>query len=146
MDETFFLLMHSLLRYALLVLLIAAVIFSLRGVLLGTVLLNGHRAITVAAVALAHVQLAIGFILYIMRGWYRAPTNTMVQRFWKFEHLGMMLIAIILITVGRVLSKKAKGDHKKQLYIAVFFLIALLIMFWAIPWPFREIGFGRGWL
>jgi hypothetical protein len=94
----------------------------------------------------AHIQLFLGLALYIMRGWYQAESASRIGRFWKFEHIGMMVLAVILITVGRVLSKKARTEYKKQLYIAIFFLIALLLMFMAIPWPFRETGYGRGWI
>jgi hypothetical protein len=30
--------------------------------------------------------------------------------------------------------------------VAIFYLIALVLMLWATPWPFTEIGIGRGWL
>ncbi len=146
MDGTFLLLLHSILRYVILLLVAAAIIFSFRGVILRTPLLNGHRMITVMAVAVAHIQLFLGLILYIMRGWYQAPTDTRLGIFWKFEHIASMILAIALITIGRVLSKKAKTEYKKQLLVGIFFLIALLLMLMATPWPFREVGFGRGWI
>ena len=68
------------------------------------------------------------------------------QRFWKFEHIGTMVVAIVLITLGRVLAKRAKEERRKQLLVGVFFLLALVLILWAIPWPFTEIGHGREWL
>jgi RsiW-degrading membrane proteinase PrsW (M82 family) len=62
------------------------------------------------------------------------------------EHLGTMVIAIVLVTLGRALSKRAKEERTKQKRVAIFYLIALALMLWATPWPFREIGHGRGWL
>ncbi|MDQ3100829.1 MAG: cytochrome B [Bacteroidota bacterium] len=137
---------HSVLRYALLVLLLLSIFFSLRGIITKAPILIGHRAITVWTVVLAHTQVVIGLILYIMRGWYAADHTTSIGRFWKMEHIGMMLVAVILITVGRVLSKKADNEYRKQLYILVFFLIAVVLILASIPWPVREVGYGRGWI
>jgi hypothetical protein len=44
-----------------------------------------------------------------------------------------MLIAIILITIGHVKYKKG-GNPKTTL---IFYIIALLLIFAAVPWPFR---------
>lgn len=64
-------------------------------------------------------------------------------RFWSVEHISMMLIAIILITIGSVRAKRVLTDEAKHKQVAVFFLIALAIIFIAIPWPWKEIA--RGW-
>jgi ABC-type dipeptide/oligopeptide/nickel transport system permease subunit len=146
MDGTFLILLHSILRYGLLILVVMAVFFSLYGLITRTPVLIGHRQVTVWAVLLAHIQLVLGIILYIVRGWYKVAVDSRIDRYWKMEHIGIMLVAIILITMGRVLSKRAKDDRKKQIYVAVFFLIALLLMLMMMPWPYREIGFGRGWI
>jgi len=49
------------------------------------------------------------------------------------EHIFTMLIAIILITVGHIKYKKG-GAPKTTL---ILYIIALLLIFAAIPWPFR---------
>jgi uncharacterized membrane protein YcaP (DUF421 family) len=59
------------------------------------------------------------------------------------EHLVMMLIVAILITIGNAMSKKAIDDALKFKKTFIYFLVALIIIFVAIPWPFR--GFGNGW-
>ncbi len=51
----------------------------------------------------------------------------------------MMLIAIILITIG---YRKAKVGNAKGVF--TYYLIALLLMLAAIPWPFRALG--AGWM
>ena len=70
-----------------------------------------------------------------------------VRRFWKFEHIGMMVLAIALVTIGRIVSKRAETERGKQLRIAIFYLLALLIMLMMIPWPFTAIGKAQaiGW-
>jgi len=146
MENPFFLFIHSLLRYGVLLLVAWAGIVHLRGYLLQRPILNGDRALAIAAMVVCHIQLVIGMILYISNfEAYKNMTGDM-GRFWKMEHLGTMVIAIILVTVGRMMSKRAKEERIKQRHIAIFYLIALVLILWAIPWPYTTVGHGRGWL
>lgn len=63
-----------------------------------------------------------------------------VARFFTMEHSVMMLIAIALITIGRITSKKAVTDEAKFKKAFTFFLIALLVILAAIPWPFMQVA------
>ncbi len=65
-------------------------------------------------------------------------------RFWTIEHMAMMLIAVVLITLGNIRSKKAATDEAKHKQVAIFFILALLIIFAAIPWPWSAVA--RGWM
>ncbi len=56
-----------------------------------------------------------------------------------------MLIAIVLITIGRSAAKKNIPDAAKFKRSFWFYLIALLIILATVPWPFRA-GIGRPWL
>jgi len=53
-------------------------------------------------------------------------------RYWNVEHISMMILAIVLITVGYSKSKKAKDDKSKHKTIALFYSIALIIVLAAI--------------
>jgi hypothetical protein len=146
MDNSFLLFLHSLLRYAVLITVAGAGLLHLRGFLGHRPILNGERTLAIVAMIVCHVQLALGLILYAMNfeGYSNMPGA--VGRFWKMEHLGTMIIAILLVTLGRMLSKRAKVERSKQLRVAIFYLIALALMLWAIPWPGTEVGHGREWL
>jgi hypothetical protein len=90
--------------------------------------------------------LVLGLVLYFSKGWYTrlGEMSDAVVRFWSLEHLVAMLIAIALVTIGRVSAKKtevAKTKHKRHFW---YFTIALLIVLANIPWPFREPGIARG--
>jgi cell division protein FtsW (lipid II flippase) len=61
-------------------------------------------------------------------------------RFWAVEHISSMLIAIVFITIGHISYKKTQNASKTT----VFYVIALLLIVLAMPWPFRE-GIGRPW-
>ncbi|MDQ2863581.1 MAG: hypothetical protein M3R50_08040 [Bacteroidota bacterium] len=96
------------------------------------------------------IQLLVGLALYFSGEWFerlkhlgdnmKDPT----LRFFTMEHEVMMIIAWILVHVGRVAVKKAftsKAKYKKSL---IFFGIALLLILIAMPWPFRE-AVARPW-
>lgn len=134
---------HSGLRWILLILLILT-IFSVFGKRNGqTPFSEGDRKLSLFTLIAAHLQAVIGLGLYFMSVKVEFSSNTMsngVFRFFTVEHTLMMLIAIILITLGYGHAKK--GNAKR---VFTFYLIALLIILAAIPWPFRE-ALGAGWM
>jgi hypothetical protein len=101
----------------------------------------------------AHTQLLIGLFLYfispfiqvaMVRGMGFAMKDA-VLRFWAVEHIGGMVAAIALITVGRILTKKATEHNVKHKRSLLFYLLAFLIIMMLIPWPTMLVGEGRGW-
>jgi hypothetical protein len=60
-----------------------------------------------------------------------------VLRFWKVEHITAMILAVVIITVGRRMAKNAKEDHIKHRRSAVYYTLALLLIVSAIPWALR---------
>ena len=56
-------------------------------------------------------------------------------RFWAVEHISTMLVAVILVHVGRVLARKAATPDAKRTRLLVCFGIATLAMIAATPWP-----------
>ena len=66
------------------------------------------------------------------------------DRFFTIEHTLGMLIAIVLITIGRIKGKKIIDSVKRHKLTFWYFFIALVIMIASIPWPFR--GFGNEWM
>jgi cytochrome c biogenesis factor len=93
-----------------------------------------------------HIQLILGLILYFLSTKVHFSGDTMkvaVTRFFTVEHSILMLLAIALVTIGYTKSKKAAEDTQKFRTAFIYFLIALVVILVAIPWPFR--GFGSGW-
>jgi hypothetical protein len=66
-------------------------------------------------------------------------------RFFAIEHTTGMLLAIILIHIGRSYGKKNIPDISKHKRTLLFYGLALLIILISIPWPFRAIGENRHW-
>ena len=68
-----------------------------------------------------------------------------ILRFFSIEHFTGMIIAIALVHVGKSVAKKKLPDAVKHKRTLIFFGLALLVILISIPWPFREVGAGRGW-
>jgi hypothetical protein len=102
----------------------------------------------------ADLMLLIGIALWFTGPWGYQQVQTMgmadimkdpTARFFVVEHLAGMLIAIILIHIGKAQGRKKISDKSKHMRTLLFYFLALLIILASIPWPFREIGVGRGW-
>jgi hypothetical protein len=119
---------HSGWRYIVFVLLIVAIIQALAGWLGKKNYSEGNRKLNVFTLISAHIQLLIGLILYFKSPLTKLPSSVEIGRYWKMEHIGMMILAIILITIGNARSKRALDGVAKHKNIAIFFGIALIII------------------
>jgi hypothetical protein len=147
------LILHSLLRWIILVLAIIAIYKSYSGMTGGKPFTAGDKKIGLFLMIAAHTTLLIGLYQWIVGPWglknitsmgFGAVMKDPVYRFYGVEHLTGMIIAIVLITIGRGVSKKNIPDavkHKKTFW---FFLIALIVILLSVPWPFRA-GIARPW-
>lgn len=144
--QSILLFLHSLLRWGILFTVAVAGFMALTGYLGKRPIRIRERSMALWGMVLCHVQLIVGFILYGLHWNSFAMRPADQMRYWKFEHLGMMVIAIALVTIGRVMSKRAKTEQGKHLRVALFYLLALALMLWMIPWPVTAMGEGRGWI
>jgi hypothetical protein len=135
--------LHSLLRYAVLILLIAAVIKGFAGWFKKKPFTAGDEKIGLLLLIFTHVQLVIGLILYFTSDMMKAipgmaaSMKDPVLRFWKVEHIAAMVLAVVLITLGRRMAKSAKEDLAKHRRSAVYYTLALILIISAIPWALR---------
>lgn len=91
----------------------------------------------------AHLQLIVGLVLYFMSAKVQFVSGMMkekVMRFYAVEHLALMLIAIILITIGYAKSKRALTDNSRFKLGFYYFLGALILILLGIPWPWQDLG------
>ena len=146
--------LHSILRWVLLILLLATIYKSFAGMRSGGEYQAGDKKMALFTLIVAHFQLVIGLIQYIAGPWglKNIQNNGMgvvmkdsYQRFFAMEHILMMLIAITLITIGYSSAKRATDVVKKYKKTFYFFLIALILILAAIPWPFRAGFESAGW-
>ena len=142
---------HSLLRWILLILLLLTVANAkLKWFGKKSTYTKTDDKLSLFTFIFAHVQLLIGIVMYVLsplvKTFWKNPGDMMgesLYRFFGIEHILGMLIAIALITIGRIKVKKTAMAEKKHFKTALFFGFALLIILLTIPWPFR--GFGHGW-
>ena len=66
-------------------------------------------------------------------------------RFFAVEHGFLMVLAIVMGTLGHVLSKRASDDASKHKRQVIFYGLCLLLILIGIPWPFRPGFESVGW-
>lgn len=126
---------HSGLRWVVLALIIAAIINALMKAGKKDYRASDRKLGLFALIA-THVQVIIGLVLYFMSpmvnfgdGWIKNA----VTRFYGMEHILMMVIAAILITVGYSTAKRASSDAAKFKKTWLFYLLGLLVILAALP-------------
>ena len=149
---SFLLHLHSIGRWFLLLLLLIAIFNSLVAGQRPWIRTDARTGTIL--VIFADLTLLIGLAIwyfgprgykYIQELGMSAVMKNSAYRFFAIEHITMMVIAIILIHIGKVQGKKAISDKAKHKRTLIFYLLALIIILISIPWPFRGIGIGSHW-
>jgi len=125
---------HSGLRWLAVIFLVVAIVKAFSGWLGKKEYNKVDNLVAILLVSFIHLQAILGLTLYMMSGRMTNIAAAMKDagaRFWAVEHGLMMLAAIILITVGRVKSKKAPNSELKHKKGAVFYALAFIIILWA---------------
>lgn len=126
---------HSYVRYAVMILLVVVVITSFVGWMGKKHYTGTDDKLSLSLFIATHLQLLLGLILYFISGKVQFNEGTMkndVVRYWTVEHIFMMLIAVVLITVARISAKKMSGSGAKHKRIFIFNFIALLLIMVAL--------------
>ena len=145
--------LHSVGRWIVLLLLLIAIFNSL--VAGDRPFIKSDNRTGLLLTIFADLMLLIGLALWYFgpRG-YQAMQNEggmsevmkdPYSRFFVVEHFVGMLIAIVLIHIGKAQAKKSIGDRAKHRRTLIFYLLALLIILASIPWPFRQVGAESHW-
>ncbi len=139
---TGFLHLHDTLRWLLLLSLAVTLVKYISGWLGNKPWKKVDNILGIVFTSLMDLQLLTGLVLYfflspvtkIAMSDFGAAMKDSNLRFYAVEHFSMMLIAVVLVHIGRAKSKKAKTDVAKFKVASIFFLIALALMVAAIPW------------
>lgn len=141
---------HSGMRYLVLILLLFAIVKSFGGWFGKKEFSRTDNLAGLSTMIVMHLQLIVGLILYFLSPAVQIGLQDLSHamkvpelRFWSVEHIGMMIVAVVLVTLGRVLAKRAVNDFAKHRRIALFFVSGLILIIAAIPWPFSQIS--RAW-
>lgn len=131
--------LHSGLAYLVLLALIIAILFMVRG-------MSGNRAFSkqdkmtvLIGLIFTHLQFLFGLIMYFVSpmGFNNLSGEVMKDstgRLYALEHPLMMLIAVILITIGYSKQKRQTTDKGKFKTVFIFYLLGLILILSRIPW------------
>jgi len=150
--ETGLLHLHNLLRWIILILLLASIYKAFVGWKNKKTFSAGDRKTWLFTLIAAHITLLVGLYQWLWGRYGMLKISSpeggiMKSKFYRFfwvEHPTFMILAIIMITLGYGMAKKPLPDEVKYRRALWLFIVALLFILVAVPWPFRE-GIGRPW-
>ena len=144
------LVIHNILRWAVLLLGLWAVFTALTAVISKRNYSSADNKTGLFFMISCDIQLLLGLILYFTGMWFEKVKSNMgavmkdpAERYFAVEHALMMIIAWLLVHIGRSMVKRVDTDAQKQKRTLIYFGIALLIILVMIPWPFRQPGIAR---
>ena len=138
--------LHSFVRWLVLASLVFTIFKSYQGWFSSKSFTNFDNFIRHSTATVSHVQLLIGLLLYYVspivsyffQNFSEAVHNREI-RFFGMEHSLMMFIAISVISAGSTIAKRKVKDAEKFKTIAIWYTIALFIIFFSIPWSFSPL-------
>ncbi len=136
---------HSGLRWVVLGLLLWAIVGAFSGWRNNKNYTAGDRKVHLFAMISVHVQILLGFVLYFLQWGGKVNFSNLADamtRFFTVEHIFIMLIAAIVITVGFSRGKRLTDTSARFKFIFYTYLVGLILILAGIPWPFRELGAG----
>lgn len=144
------LVIHSILRWAVLLFGVWAVISAAGAVIAKRNYRNSDNRSSLFFMISCDIQLLLGMVLYFTGMWFEKVKSGMgavmkdpTERYFAVEHALMMIIAWLLVHVGRSMVKRAGTDAQKHKRTLVYFGIALVIILVMIPWPYKQPGIAR---
>ena len=140
--------LHNLLRWIILVLLLLSILKSYTGMTSKKAFEASDKKIWLFTMIAAHVTLLLGLYQWLLGRYglftYVKPEGVSMMkdpylRFFQLEHPVSMILAILLITLGYGMAKKNVDDQTKYKKAFRYFVLALVLILAAVPWPFREL-------
>jgi hypothetical protein len=135
--------LHSWVRWLVLMSLVVVIVRGYWGFRMNRSFSRWDTRARVLTVTIAHTQFLLGLVLYSFSpivDYFLQNFNTAVHmreiRFFGLEHITMMVIAVGVLTIGSIKTKKKQTDREKFKTMLTWFTVALLIIFLSIPWSF----------
>ena len=134
--------LHSLLAYAVLILLAVATLNAISGLMKGRAFSTRDFKLSLWALIATHSQVVLGLVLYFisplgMKSFSSNGAQVMKDatlRLFAVEHISVMLIAAVILTVGYSKQKRTEDSAVKFKRISLFYGLALLLVLSRIPW------------
>jgi hypothetical protein len=133
---------HNMFRWLVLIVIVLAVAFAFIGWFRKRDWTKKDNITGLILTIFMDIQFLVGIILYAFVSPltkaafsdFGAAMKNSVLRFYAVEHLLLMIIALVLVHIGRSKSKKATAPWKKHRAAAIYYVIALVLILLGIPW------------
>ena len=139
--ETTQLIIHSVLRWVILITLITHLALIYKSYFGNKPFTKFNKIFSHVTVGFVHLQFVIGLYVYftsekinVFLDDVKGSMAISELRFFAVEHSLLMLIAIIIITIGSFKSKRIEDERKKYKTQIIYFTIGLVLILAAIPW------------
>lgn len=129
------LLFHSTVRYFVLIAMIATIVRSVLALIQSKPFTQMDEKLSVWLLMMAHTQLILGLVLYGISPaviFSAASMKDPGTRYWLVEHSITMIIAVVLITLSRITTKKLTDDAKRHRRVLIYNVLAGLLIIMAI--------------
>jgi len=140
------LLLHSAVRWLVLTSLLTALYRAVTGYAGNKPFSTLDDSIRHWTATIAHIQLILGITIYfqspVVKYAVAESQSALVtdHSFFKYIHISLMLLSVVLITIGSAIAKRKDTDREKFQTMLIWFGLALIIIFMAIPWPFSPLA------
>lgn len=138
---TVVLMVHSWLRWLVLLALVARIGRALVARVQGSPYVDLDRRLSLVTVILADLQLTLGLVLWAVSPTIRqafadpgAAMRNSALRLLFVEHPITMIAAVVLVHVAHAVGKRATAAQAPHGRVLVFVLLALVLMLSRIPW------------
>lgn len=135
------LLVHSMVRWIILVVFLYAVIRAYYGWKSNQVFNKLDSKTLLLTAGLAHLQLLLGLWLYFISPIvsfflqnFKIAVSEKQFRFFGMEHGIIMIVAVALITIGAAKAKRKATDKEKFKTMALWYSAAIIVALAGIPW------------
>ncbi len=134
--------LHSLTAYVVLVLLFVAVLNAIMGSVKKSDFSPRDFKLTLWALIATHIQVVLGLVLYFIsplgiKSFSSNGAQVMKDatlRLFAVEHISVMLIAAVILTVGYSKQKRTEESAVKFKRISIFYGLAFILVLSRIPW------------
>ncbi len=132
--------LHSFLPYLLIAALLASVLVFMAKKFGGRPFNNADKRLALITLILAHLQLIVGLILYFISPIVKAALESgevmknATYRLYAVEHISVMILAIVFITIGYSRAKRKTEAPAKFQTLWIFYAIGLVLVLSRIPW------------
>ncbi|WP_405610280.1 hypothetical protein [Polaribacter sp. Asnod1-A03] len=141
------LVLHSLFRWLVILSLCYAIFRAYKGFRSQSNFTKIDDKVRHYTATIAHIQLSLGILVYIKSpivNYYFSDFKNLIHNwnltFFGLFHFFLMISAIVIVTIGSAKAKRKKTDLEKFKTMLTYFLVALIIIFVAIPWPFSPLA------